>query len=79
MEVKEYERYKEKLEALKAKQAKIDGGIEAIMKQLKAQGIDSIEDAKIKLEELRKQMDETEKRYDESLEELKGLHTWQFL
>jgi DNA repair exonuclease SbcCD ATPase subunit len=79
MEVKEYERYKEKLEALKAKQAKIDGGIEAIMKQLKAQGIDSIEDAKIKLEELRKQMDETEKRYYESLEELKGLYTWQFL
>jgi hypothetical protein len=62
MDIKDFEKLAEDIEEWKAKKIKAEANIENILEQLKSNGINSIDDAKKKRDQLMKENDADEEK-----------------
>lgn len=67
----EYKLLKTRVEECERKASRAEGAYEEAMKQLKSFGYDSIEDAQLGLNEMKKKLAEAEERYEKELKAFK--------
>ena len=77
MNIDDFKKLKDKLEAAKQKKAKAEGFIEATLKKLKEEfGCSSLEEAEKKLESLNAQIEKEEKQLDKLLDKIDKAVEW---